>query len=856
MLLAAFFMFIGCLTLTFAPVVRLHSLTAELPWQQWIGFAVWLIGFIVLIKQADHLVPERDPFLIPLFGIMVGWGLLTLFRLDPNYGLKQTLWLAVSLIGLIVGLRIRNLLLILRRYKYIWLSISLLLAGLTFLIGTYPGGEGPNLWLSLAGVYFQPSEILKVFLIIYLAAYLADSVPAHFRLVQLLTPTFFVAGIALVILVAQRDLGTASLFIALYTVIIYLASGKRRFLLASFLIIVAALIAGYYIFDVIQIRVEGWLNPWSDSNGRSYQIVQSIIAIANGGLFGRGIGLGSPGVVPVAQSDFIFPAIIEETGILGGSALVLLYGFLTLRGITISLKATNQFHRFLAAGVTTYIVSQALLIMGGTIRLLPLTGVTLPYFSYGGSSLVTAFFGALLLLIVSNHPDDQAMPLPRSKPYFLIGTVLFAALGLVILTVTWWGAARANALLARNDNPRRFISDVYVMRGSIQDRNNTVLAETIGQSGTYARRINYPSLSAIIGYSHHNYGQGGLEASLDPVLRGVEENRPFTVFWNRLLYAQYPPGSDVRLSLDLGLQQFSDSLLSGKTGAIVVMNSKSGEILAMSTSPTFDANQIESEWETWKNDPHSPLINRATQAQYPLGAASGGLILARFLSSESLPAVPVFKWSSDPANPNYCAFDPGLEPDWGAIISSGCSKGVSLLSNYLDLEKTNIFFQQIGFLDPFELDFEENASADSIELGSLPQHTQGIQETLVSPMQIAVAYAALSNGGELPNPRMTSAYRLLNGDWQLFDLETTSVQLPLVAGEKALIELNNLTLAGWEISATAITQTGTVDWYIAGTPVDWKGTPLILVVALEDSNAFTTQTLGRRLHNHVVNTSE
>lgn len=855
LLLAVLFVFIGCLALTFSPIVRFHSLDAELRWQQWIGFAVWLAGFLFLYQQANRLVPDHDPFLIPLIGLMTGWGLLTLFRLDPTYGLRQTLWLAVTISGVVIGLRIRNLLTIFRRYKYIWLTLSLLLAGLTFLIGTYPGGEGPNLWLNLAGVYFQPSEILKIFLVIYLAAYLADSVPAHFRLGQLLTPTLLVAGIALLILVAQRDLGTASLFIALYTVVIYLASGKRRFLLISFLVIIAALVAGYFIFDVIQIRVEGWLNPWPTSNGRSYQIVQSIIAIANGGFFGRGLGLGSPGVVPVAQSDFIFPAIIEETGILGGSAIGLLFAFLTLRGITTALRATSQFHRFLAAGVTTYLVSQALLILGGTIRLLPLTGVTLPFFSYGGSSLVTAFFGALLLLIISNHPDDQAAPLPRSQPYFLVGTVLLSALTLVIVTVTWWGTVRARDLLARNDNPRRFISDAYVMRGDILDRNNTILAETVGAPGNLSRTLTYPPLSTVIGYSHASYGQGGLEASLDAYLRGVEGNNPFLVFSNRLLYAQYPPGSDVRLSLDLDIQQYSDSLLSGKTGAIVVMNSASGEILAMSTSPTFDANQIETEWEAWKSDPSSPLLNRATQAQYPLGAASGGLILARFLATESLPSVPEFIPSTNPADANFCALDPGADPDWGRVIAAGCSRGVSLLSNYLDLVKTSNFYQEIGFLEPLDLNLSgivvENSNIDA----DGNQSNEDLQEIRVSPLQLAAAYAALSNDGNLPTPQLTSAYRLENHEWQLFNLDSPSVQLPLFTGDVAAAALKNPAQASWEISATAQTQTGPLDWYITGTPVTWKGTPLVIVVALEDSDAFTAQILGRRILNQVIKAS-
>ena len=352
---------------------------------------------------------------------------------------------------------------------------------------------------------------MKILLIIYLSAYLADSLPAKFKLMQLLIPTLIIAGAALLILIAQRDLGTASLFIVLYTIIVYLASGKRRILFFSFIIIIAGLIAGYLVFDVINLRIEAWVNPWLDPRGRSYQIIQSIIAVANGGLFGRGIGLGSPGVVPVSHSDFIFPAIVEEFGIAGGIALVCLLAFFCIRGISISLHAPNQFQRFLAAGLTAYLSTQAILIMGGTIRLLPLTGVTLPFISYGGTSLVTSFFSGLLLLIISNQAEDNPAAITRSKPYLLVGSIFLTGFTAIALLITWWGFIKSDTLLERLDNPRRAISDRYVYRGTIFDRNNVALAEISGKVGAYTRILNYSPLSSVIGYSNANYGQTGIE---------------------------------------------------------------------------------------------------------------------------------------------------------------------------------------------------------------------------------------------------------------------------------------------------------------------------------------------------------
>lgn len=351
MILAGVFVFLSSVTLTLAPAVRAHTWNVEYRWQHWVGFFVWIIGFAAFYQQANRFLFDRDPYLLPIISLLTGWGLLTIFRLAPSYGFRQTAWLAICIIGCIIGLRFRNLLPILRRYKYVWLIGGIILTLLTFTFGTYPGGSGPNLWLGFGTIYLQPSELLKLLLIIYLAAYFADSLPARFNMIQLLTPTLILVGAALLILIAQRDLGTASLFIALYTIIVYLASGKRRVLLISSIIVLGALIAGYLVFDVIQLRVEAWINPWLDPRNRSYQIVQSLISIANGGVFGRGLGLGSPGVVPVAHSDFIYPAMIEEFGLAGSAVLACIFAFLTIRGISISLHAPNQFQRFLSAWI-------------------------------------------------------------------------------------------------------------------------------------------------------------------------------------------------------------------------------------------------------------------------------------------------------------------------------------------------------------------------------------------------------------------------------------------------------------------------------------------------------------------------
>ena len=233
----------------------------------------------------------------------------------------------------------------LHRYKYVLLGAGLALTALTLLLGTSPTGIGPRLWLGCCGLYFQPSEPLKLLLVIYLSAYLADHLPSRTRFFPLVMPTLFVTGLALALLIVQRDLGTASIFIVLYTTILYMSTGRRRVLLVAAVALALATTAGFSFVQIVHARLEAWINPWNDPSGRSYQIVQSLLSIANGGILGAGPGVGSPSLVPVAHSDFIFSAIAEETGLLGTVGLLIAYAILLSRGFTIAIRAQDRFLR-------------------------------------------------------------------------------------------------------------------------------------------------------------------------------------------------------------------------------------------------------------------------------------------------------------------------------------------------------------------------------------------------------------------------------------------------------------------------------------------------------------------------------
>ena len=614
--LAAIFLTLYSVILTLSPAVRARSWEVGFRWGHWAGLALWaVLTWLMHVRLRD--LPDHDPYLLPIASLLSGWGLLSIWRLTTTFGLRQSLWLAFSVGVLVLGLRWRDLLPTLRRYKYIALTNGLLLTATTLIFGTNPLGVGPRLWLGFGSFYLQPSEPLKLLLVIYLAAYLADRIPQRNQLFPLIFPTLVLAGIALLLLAVQRDLGTASIFIMLYASILFIATEKRRVILASTGILLIAGIVGYYLIPTVHLRIAIWLSPWDDPSGSGYQVIQSLMAIANGGLFGRGPGMGSPAFVPVTHSDFIFASIAEETGLAGTLGLLSLVGFFLARGITISLRAPNRFRRLLAAGLTAYIGIQSLLIIGGNIRMLPLTGVTLPFISYGGSSLLTSYIALLILLRISSE-GEEAAPLPRPQAYYFLSAMLAVGLFSAALINGWWAVVRGPDLLVRSDNPRRALSDLYVKRGSLLDRNNTPINQSNGETANFIREYRYPRMAPITGYTHPVYGQAGLEAALDDYLRGEAGNPAMLIWWNHLLYGQPPAGLDVRLSIDIDLQVDADRALSNHRGALVLVNAESGEILAMASHPTYNPNQLDRIGDDLSSDEGSPLLNRATQGSYPL----------------------------------------------------------------------------------------------------------------------------------------------------------------------------------------------------------------------------------------------
>jgi len=324
-------------------------------------------------------------------------------------------------------------------------------------------------------------------------------------------------------------------------------------------------------------------------------------------------------------------------------------------------------------------------------------------------------------------------------------------------------------------------------------------------------------------------------------------NSTSTVWMTRELYGQYPVGLNIRMSLDLNLQEQADALMQGKTGGLVVLNAKTGEVLAISNSPTFDANKLDESWQTWIADSTAPLLNRVTLGQYPIGSAPGAFLLARYLSNHELPAlIPTYDWSAGVGESNSCAVTPGKDPSWPELISSGCSEAISTLMQNYTPEELIAFYNELGFTSKATTQVESSDAWTFSAVNSISDFFTS-DSIRISPLQMAIAAAELTNGGKKVTPSFVLAFQSPEGDWRLLP---TNSNIGTVADFSAEAAADSLVLGEspiWQVLAQVKDQEKTVSWFVAGTPSDWQGIPLAIVVVLEDAAPAQAETIGQTL---------
>jgi cell division protein FtsW (lipid II flippase) len=378
----------------------------------------FLIAVLALFVAAHlavrRLAPESDPILLPMAALLNGLGYVVIAGIDEDLAAAQASWTAIGILAFVATLwlirRPRDLV----RYRYTFMVVGLGLLLLPLLPGIGRNINGSRIWVDLGFFNFQPGEVAKVVLAIFFAAYLSDqrelistSVwkvgPLRLPDPKYLGPILIAWGVTLVVMVYQRDLGSSLLFFALFVVMVWVATQRTSFLVIGTGLFAAGAAFAWNSFGHVRQRVDIWLDPWKDPSGSGYQLIQGLFAMAFGGVTGTGLGLGGEVDIPASENDFIFAVIAEQLGLLGGALLIMAYLLMVGSGLRIAARADHAFDKLLATGLTLLLGFQAFIIIAGVVRLLPLTGVTLPFVSYGGSSLVVNYVLLALLLRISDQ---------------------------------------------------------------------------------------------------------------------------------------------------------------------------------------------------------------------------------------------------------------------------------------------------------------------------------------------------------------------------------------------------------------------------------------------------------------------
>ena len=861
------------------------------------------------------LRPQADQLLLPWLGLIGGIGLATLYRLPtPSYWdsvsgrlvyatgnmayvERQATFLMMG-IGLAVLIAVTpRLLAWLRDHRFVAIMLGLGLLAAAALFGREAAAGGPRVSLNLGLFQFQPSELIKLLFVIYLASYLRVIQPHLKRLtytplrilpvphMNQLLPILLILGSGLTFLVLMSDLGSALLLIILLPLLLYAAVPRHVFWYMAITVLFSAYLlwSGLNwlplnseqtnqplatITNLLPDRVsDGWLrveervanyqDPWGSctevNNCASYQTLHALYAVAAGGLTGSGPGQGMPGqaIIPFVHTDMVYALLVEEWGLLGAGALLLLYWLFIRRGLTIAQRQTDPFSHLLAVGIVAIFALQLFIIIGGTINLIPLTGITVPFLSYGGSSVIVNSLMVGLLLSLSAQTDGQHLSYATHER--LLQMHRFLALGFVLLlvgTAYWslWKGPQLSVAFAEpsplNDNlvarQREAAWLNRVERGRILAADGTVLVNN-RDNGRY---YHLPSAVHILGQVDGlGRGLSGLEAAYNDALLG-RGRYDWPTIWAQQTAGHWQ-GNDLQTTIDPRWQQAAHTHLGHHQGAVVVLDAQTGAVLAMVSHPLYDPGVINSPAaiDELNRSAATPFLNRATEGLFPPGSTFKTVTGAAALTTGIAEPTTVYNFSQDIW---YWEGNRTCHRQWvgGAVISSCNSERRQMSFSEGFADSDNVLFAQLavelgretfweqtaafgfGQTIPFDLPVTPSQLAgDPLwldEPGQLAMSGFGQARVQATPLQMALVAAAVANEGQLPTPYLVE--RIIDPtERPLHQTKPQPWQRALsqpVAQQMAEVMVESVEI-GWASSAAVEGlvvggKTGTAEW--SGTP--------------------------------------
>lgn len=749
---------------------------------------IFLIIYPIVFRKIYHGASIQLLSNICLFIVL---GMIMLTRLNYSHALRQFL---IIVAGSIITLPVPWVLdrfYKLSDYKFIYAGIGIVMLLLVFLAGSI--SYGAKMTLSVLGFRFQPSEFVKIIYVFFLSSILNEGTDKR----NILICSFF-ASLHMAILILCKDLGTALIFFSAFIIILYIASGQRIYLIGGAGAAAAAGIIAYNLFNHVRIRVSAWIDPFADIDNKGYQMAHSLFAIGTGGLFGMGIGGGMPSKIPIVEKDFIFSAISEEMGAIVAVCLCLICLCCILEMMLISSYMDVMFYRLIGVGLAVIYAIQVFLTIGGAIKLIPSTGVTLPFIAYGGSSIFSSFI--LFMIIQGLHVimigDAEAYEednienaeiiegSDNVKDYFATGrknhgisrislVISFVFSGMSIFLL-YFVISKAPEIIGNPYNPRDKVLAESVERGKIISSDGAVLAETlIDKEGNEYRSYPYGSKYAYItGYS--NKGKTGLESYANYYLLRSHVNQ-LEIIANGVS-GKKSPGDSLILSIDTKLQQTAVDALNEKRGAVLVAEVSTGRVLTMVSLPAFDPNTITQDWEQInKNEQgESMLLNRAAQGLYPPGSTFKVETLLAFKETHpdeffdySYECDGVYE-DEDGNKINCYANKAHGKQDIREAFVNSCNGAFADIASRMKADDWSKLTERLMFNKklPFSLVSEQSSFSldDSASQFIKAQTGIGQGNTLMTPLHNLMLAQAIANDGIMMKPYTIDAIETAGGD--------------------------------------------------------------------------------------------
>lgn len=733
-----------------------------------VGFYLMQAVLISVIFMFYHFMYKRcSVLLINNMCMLLVIGMIMLTRISFDQAFRQFIFIAIgSVLMLVIPLFLQKGS-IFRNFSALYFGVGVALLAVVVVLGAT--SYGAKISISIAGFSFQPSEFVKIVFVFFVASMLYKR--ADFKRVCL---TSCLSAVFVLLLVASKDLGGALLYFMAYLIMLYVASKKILYLGAGSIGMLLACVAGYHLFSHVRTRFDVWMNPTADIDGRGYQICQSLFGIGTGGWFGLGIGEGLPKKIPIVEKDFIFSAISEEFGAVFAIALIILCFSCFFMIIHVSMQMKDKFYKLVAVGLAVLYATQVILTIGGAIKFIPSTGVTLPLISYGGSSMLSTLimFGIVQGLYMrkaaaqsnnrkkeEKNPDIKEISVKKERnTEYNVVTYLFLFIFLAMIGYfVYFLAVQSESFINNEYNGLQTLFEKDVVKGEIITSDGYVIAETVtDEEGNEYRNYPYGNMFAhVTGYSSN-------------VRTGLEKQLNFTLLRSHGFFIEQLAmdfsnekklGDNVISTIRYDLQETAYKALGNYDGAVIAMDPSTGEILAMVSKPTYNPNTIDKDWDSLQEG--SALYNRATQGQYTPGSIFKMMTLLAYMESNpDMYQDYSYECTGEITINNktiHCASNKKHGTvDLKTSFAKSCNTSFANMMQYVDENVFEELCDSMLFNQNLPIAFESSVSSFAIsedDENALKMDTAiGQGKTLVSPLHMAMLVSAVCNDGVVMRP--------------------------------------------------------------------------------------------------------